>query len=76
MNMLIPLLFAVGPLALDGAVVGCAVGSQAHKDVGYTVYDLSLLMDNGDRRSVTVAATGGLRDGSRVKVSGDHVTPI
>lgn len=61
---------------VGGAVVGGAVGSQVRKDRGYRVYDMSIRMDSGEYRNVTVAATGGLRDGSRVRISGDHVTPI
>lgn len=57
-------------------MVGGAVGSQVGKGETSTVYDLIIRMDSGDYRTVTVAATGGLRAGSRVRVSGDRVVPM
>lgn len=59
-----------------GAVAGGVVGSQVGKEGTSTVYDLGVRMDSGDYRTVTVAATGGLRSGSRVRISGDRVEPM
>ena len=59
-----------------GAVVGGAVGSQVGKGEASTVYDMAIRMDNGTTQTLTVAATGGLRAGSRVRVSGSHVVPM
>jgi len=59
-----------------GAVAGGVVGSQVGKGETSTVYDLGVRMDSGDYRTVTVAATGGLRTGSRVRISGDRVEPM
>jgi len=61
---------------VGGAVAGGAVGSQVNKADTTTVYDLNVRMDNGDYRTITVAATGSLRAGSRVRISGDRVTPL
>jgi outer membrane lipoprotein SlyB len=59
-----------------GAVVGGVVGSQVQKGERTTIYDMNIRMDNGEYRTVPVAATGDIRSGSRVRISGDHVTPI
>ena len=59
-----------------GAVVGGAVGSQVGKTESSTAYDMVIHMDSGATQTLTVAATGGLRSGSRVRVSGDHVVPM
>lgn len=59
-----------------GAVAGGVVGSQVGKAETSTVYDLNIRMDSGVSRTVTVAATGALRAGSRVRISGDRVDPI
>ncbi|HSW14207.1 MAG TPA: glycine zipper 2TM domain-containing protein [Solimonas sp.] len=59
-----------------GAIAGGAIGSQVNKGESSTVYDLGVRMDGGDYRTVTVAATGGLRSGSRVRISGDRVSPL
>ncbi|WP_169577628.1 glycine zipper 2TM domain-containing protein [Sinimarinibacterium sp. CAU 1509] len=59
-----------------GAVVGGVVGSQVSKTDSSTVYDIVIRMDNGTLQTQTVAATGGLRSGSRVRVSGDQITPM
>lgn len=59
-----------------GAVVGGVVGSQVAKGDSSTVYDMVIRMDNNTTQTLTVAATGGLQAGSRVRVSGSHVVPI
>lgn len=59
-----------------GVIAGGAVGSQVNKGERSTVYDMNIRMENGENRIVTVASPGGLRAGSRVRISGDHVTPM
>jgi outer membrane lipoprotein SlyB len=59
-----------------GAIAGGVVGSQIAKGESSTVYDMNIRMDNGENRTLTVASAGGLRAGSRVRISGDHVTPM
>lgn len=59
-----------------GAVAGGVIGSQVGKEETSTVYDLNIRMDNGDYRTVTVAATGGMRAGSRVRIEGNRVVPM
>ena len=59
-----------------GAVIGGVVGSQVAKTDSSTAYDLVIRMDNGTTQTLTVAATGDLRPGSRVRVSGDHIVPM
>jgi outer membrane lipoprotein SlyB len=59
-----------------GAIAGGAIGSQVYKEGSSTAYDMNIRMDSGEYRMVTVAATGNLRAGSRVRISGDHVTPM
>ena len=59
-----------------GAVVGGVVGSQVGKAGSSTVYDIVIRMDNGTTQTLTVAATGELRSGSRVRISGDHIVPM
>ena len=59
-----------------GVVVGGVVGSQVAKTGGSTVYDIVIRMDNGITQTLTVAAIGELRSGSRVRVTGDHIVPM
>lgn len=59
-----------------GAVAGGVIGSQVGKEESTTVYDLGIRMDGGDYRTVTVAATGGLRVGSRVRIDGNRVVAM
>lgn len=59
-----------------GAVVGGIVGSQVGKDAGTTAYDVVIRMDNGATQTMTVAATGGLHTGSRVRISGNQIMPM
>lgn len=58
-----------------GAVAGAAIGSQVGRD-GTTVYDMSIRMDSGEYRSLTVANTEGLSPGTRVRVTGSQVVRI
>ena len=59
-----------------GVLVGGAVGSQVAKSGSSTAYDMVIRMDNGTTLTLTVAATGELHSGSRVRVSGDHIVPM
>ena len=59
-----------------GAVVGGVVGSQIGKAESTTAYDMVIRMDNGATQTMTVAATGGLRSGSRVRVSGNQISAM
>lgn len=59
-----------------GAVVGGVVGSQIRKGESATAYEMVIRMDNGASQTMTVAATGGLRAGSRVRVSGNQISPL
>lgn len=59
-----------------GAVVGGVVGSQVGKGDGTTAYDMVIRMDSGTTHTLTVAAPGTLRAGSRVRVSGNQITPM
>lgn len=58
-----------------GAVAGAAIGSQVRKGSS-TVYDMSIRMDSGGTRTVTVNSADGMGPGSRVRVTGDQVVRI
>jgi outer membrane lipoprotein SlyB len=61
-------------------VAGAAGGAMAGREVekrarATTTYDVLVRMEDGSSRTLSVADTGGLAVGSRVRVSGNDLIP-
>ena len=59
--------------ALGGAVAGNEIEKSQKR---YTVYDLTIKMEKGDVRHVTVASRENLRPGERVEIVDGRVLPL
>lgn len=60
-----------------GAIGGAAAGREIDKNAkSYTVYDVTIDMDDGPRERVTVGSVAGYDEGDRVRVSGEKLVAI
>jgi outer membrane lipoprotein SlyB len=63
-------------MTIAGVVAGGLAGREVEKQVkAKEVYDVSVRMDDGSQRSLTVEALNGLAIGSRVRVNGNSLQP-
>ena len=61
---------------VGGAVAGGYAGHELSKQGSHTVYDMTIRMDRGDLRTMTVGNIDGLREGDRVQILADRVAPV
>ncbi len=60
-----------------GAIGGAVAGSEIEKRRNsYTVYELVVRLDSGDRRELTRSELGALNVGDRVQLRGDSLVPL
>lgn len=60
--------------AVGGAVAGHAI--EKNRSTDSTAYEVTVRLDNGGSRVITVADTGGLYVGERVRVEGSNIVRL
>lgn len=60
--------------AVGGAVAGHTI--EKNRSAGSAAYEVTVRLDNGDSRVITVADTGGLAIGERVRVEGANIVRL
>ena len=61
-----------GAGVLGGAFAGRAAESELRSS---TAYKVTVAMDNGSTREITLPATGGINPGTKVRVNGNTISP-
>lgn len=60
--------------AVGGAVAGHSI--EKNRSSGSAAYEVTVRLDNGESRQITVADTGGLAIGERVRVEGTNIVRL